>query len=269
MRAAWALLLFAACARDSGELRLVGSVERTQIELVAPVSETLVAIHAERGQRVEKGQVLVELDPTFARADVARAEAALASARTAELVAGQELERVRRLRRSRVSSEQELDRATLARDEASARLRDAEAQLAAARKHEADLSLASPVAGVLDQLPFDAGERVPAGAALAVVLADADPWVRVWVPEQSYVRVLPGTPAEVRIDGIERPIQGSVLDVSRDPEFTPHYALTERDRVHLVYETRVRLLDAPPALRPGVPAEVHLLPGDGVAAARP
>jgi HlyD family secretion protein len=262
-------LLLAACADDPDELRLVGTLERTQIELVAPISETIVAILAERGERVEKGRILVELDATFARADVARAEAALASARTAEHVAGAELERARRLRRSRVASEQDLDRAGLQRDEAAARLRDAEAQLDAARKHLSDLSLATPVDGVLDQLPFDPGERVPAGAVLAIVLGDTPPWVRVWIPEQSFVRVLPGTPAEVRIDGIEGPLRGSVLDVSRDPEFTPHYALTERDRVHLVYETRVRLLDAPAGLRPGVPAQVLILAPDHVATAGP
>jgi hypothetical protein len=39
-----------------------------------------------------------------------------------------------------------------------------------------------------------------------------------------------------------------VLDVSREPEFTPHFALTERDRVHLVYETRVGIDDG--ACRP-------------------
>jgi HlyD family secretion protein len=168
-----------------------------------------------------------------------------------------------------VASEQDLDRAGLQRDEGAARLRDAEAQLDAARKRLADLSLASPVDGVLDQLPFDPGERVPAGAVLAIVLGDAEPWVRVWIPEESFVRVLPGTPAEVRIDGIEGPLRGSVLDVSRDPEFTPHYALTERDRVHLVYETRVRILDAPPQLRPGVPARVHILAPSHVATAAP
>ena len=49
------------------------------------------------------------------------------------------------------------------------------------------------------------------------------------------------------------------MDVAREPEFTPHYALTEHDRVHLVYETRVRILDPPDGLRPGVPARVRLL----------
>jgi hypothetical protein len=34
--------------------------------------------------------------------------------------------------------------------------------------------------------------------------------------------------------------------------------------VHLVYETRVRIDDAPAELRPGLPAEVTLLPdGEG------
>jgi HlyD family secretion protein len=168
-----------------------------------------------------------------------------------------------------VLSQLDLDRAGLADEAARARLHEADAQVAAAHKREADLSLSAPVAGVLDQLPFDAGERVPAGAVLAVLLSDALPWVRVWIPEESHVRVAPGTPAEIRIDGVERPLVGSVLDVSRDPEFTPHYALTERDRVHLVYETRVSILDAPPELRPGAPAQVRILAPPHVANARP
>jgi HlyD family secretion protein len=200
---------------------------------------------------------------------VARAEATLAGARTGEAVAKQELERAKKLRRDRVASEQALDRARLAYDEAAARLREAEALLTAAHKRIADLSLAAPVSGVLDQIPFDVGERVPVGAVVGVVLADGDPWVRVWVPEGAYVRVLPGTPAEIRIDGLDEPLRGSVLDVAREPEFTPHYALTERDRVYLVYETRVRIENAPESLRPGVPAEVSIRAPDAVLTARP
>jgi len=259
----------AGCGDPAPELSLVGTVERTEVELVAPVSETLVAVHAQRGERVEAGRLLVELDPTYARVEVTRAAAALAAAHSAQLVARQDHERARRLSRDHVLSQQDLDRARLAEVEALARVHEAEAQVAAAHKRESDLSLVAPVAGVLDQLPFDAGERVPAGAVLAVLLSDAVPWVRVWVPEESYVRVGPGTPAEIQIDGLERTLQGSVLDVSRDPEFTPHYALTERDRVHLVYETRVSILDAPPELRPGVPAQVRILAPPHVATARP
>jgi HlyD family secretion protein len=259
--ACWSLswVVGTACAPPSEDLLLVGTVERTLVELTAPASEPIVSLPVERGQRVARGDLLVRLDKTYALAEIARAEANLAASRTALFVAEQELQRSRELRRQTVTSQQQLERTELSADEAKARLREAEALVDAARKRLQDLDLVSPVDGVVDQLPFDEGERVPAGSVLVVVLADGRPWVRVWVPESSYVRVLPGTAAEIRIDGIGGALHGKVLDVAREPEFTPHYALTERDRVHLVYETRVELEDAPAYLRPGMPAEVQIL----------
>ena len=261
-----ALALVLGCSSAPEELRLVGTVERTLVELAAPASEVVLEVAVERGDRVEPGQLLVRLDGTLADAEIAGAEAELAGAQTAVVIAESELGRLRTLRGARVASEQALERAQLARAEAHARRREAQALLAAARKRRDDLDLRTPVTGVVDQLPFDPGERVPAGAVLAVLLQDADPWVRVWVPEERFVEVGPGMAAEIRIDGLATPLRGRVLDVAREPEFTPHYALTERDRVHLVYETRVRIEDAPLELRPGVPAEVWI--GPRVEAAR-
>jgi HlyD family secretion protein len=253
-----------ACGSAGEGVVLVGTVERTLIELDAPVSETLVELRVRRGQEVHRGDVLARLDPTLLEADIAHAEATLAGARTGLATAAHELTRLTRLHASRVASEQDLERARLARDEASARLREAEARLAAARHRLEEMVLASPVDGVVDQIPFDPGERVPAGGVVVVVLDAAAPWVRVWLPEARVAHVRPGTPAEVRVDGLATALRGRVLDVAREPEFTPHFALTERDRVHLVYETRVQLEDAPPGLRPGVPAEVRLaLDADG------
>jgi HlyD family secretion protein len=259
-----ALALVAGCGGEAAELRLVGSVERTLVELVAPVSEVIVEVAAARGERVEPGRLLVRLDPTLAKVEVARAEAALAGARTGERVAKHDLARTTEMRRRHVASEQDLERAELQRDEAAARLREAEAQLAAAHKRVADLALASPVAGVLDQVPFDAGERVPAGAVVAVVLQDGEPWVRIWIPQHAAAQLAPGAAARVAIDGVAGPLRGRLLDVSREPEFTPHYALTERERVHLVYEARVAIEDPPAALRPGMPADVWF-PAGGAA----
>lgn len=249
------------CGGEDGPLRLVGTVERTLIEVTAPTSEVLSEVAVARGEHVAAGRLIARLDPTFAEAEIVHAEAALAAARSGAAVAASDLDRARKLRRDNVASQQELDRARLAHDESEARLREADAALAIARKRRADLVLAAPVAGVVDQIPFDVGERVPAGAVLVVILADDDPWVRVWLPETHFAGVDPGTAASVRIDGVVGSLRGSVLDVAREPAFTPHYALTERDRVHLVYETRVRILGAPDGLRPGVPAEVEILSG--------
>lgn len=255
-----ALALLAACGRSDDGLVLLGTVERTLMEIVAPISETLVEVGVRRGAAVRRDEVVARLDPTLAEADVAHAEAGLAAARTALAMAELDLGRMSQLHQSRIATPQDLERAQLAREEAGARLREAEARLAAARHRLQELALVSPVDGVVDQIPFDQGERVPAGGVVAVVLDGAVPWVRVWLPEARLAHVRPGTPARIRVDGIGATFAGRVLDVAREPEFTPHFALTERDRVHLVYEMRVALDEAPADLRPGVPAEVTLPP---------
>jgi HlyD family secretion protein len=255
-----ALTALAACARPDDGLVLVGTVERTLMEIVAPISETLVEVGVRRGATVRRGDVIARLDPTLSQADVAHAEAGLVAARTALAMAELDLGRTSQLHRSRIATPHDLERAQLAREEAGARLREAEARLAAARHRLEELALVSPTDGIVDQIPFDPGERVPAGGVVVVVLDGATPWVRVWLPEKHVARVRPGTPARIRVDGLGATFAGGVLDVAREPEFTPHFALTERDRVHLVYETRVRLDEAPADLRPGVPAEVTLLP---------
>jgi HlyD family secretion protein len=254
------IVLGLGCAGDSGDLVLVGSVERTLVELTAPAYEEITEIPVGVGARVARGQVCVRFHTALAAAEVAGAEASVARARAEASVAAQEHARVSELHRRRIASEKDLERALGERDAADARLRETQALLAAAGERMRDLTVVSPTDGVVDQLPFDVGERPPVGGVVTVILEDAAPWVRVWVPQRAVAIVGPGTPAEIRIDGVARPLGGHVRDVAREPAFTPHYALTERERVHLVYETRVTIDDAPPSLRPGAPAEVVLRP---------
>lgn len=250
-------LACAACGREERALELPGSVERTLVEVSSPHAETVIEIPVRRGQRVARGDLLVRLDPTLAHAELAAAEAAVLRARARLAVAEHDHRRAAELRKQNVASEQQLERASLALDEARALLREAVAREHAARKRLDDTLVLAPVDGVVDQLPFEIGERVPAGAVVAVLLAEEAPFVRVWVPETVVAVLAPGTPAEIRVDGLPGALPGRVLDVAREPEYTPHFALTERERVHLVYEARVAIEEAPPELRPGLPAEVR------------
>jgi HlyD family secretion protein len=102
-----AAALAAGCGSGEDELLLVGSVERTQVELVAPASEVILEIPVRRGEHVEAGARIVRLDATLARAELARAEAALDGAQTSERVSEQELSRARRLRSGAVASQQD------------------------------------------------------------------------------------------------------------------------------------------------------------------
>ena len=64
-----------------GRFSYLGYVEGETALIAAPQAGRIVSIQAEKGQRVKQGAVLFALDPAQAEADVARAEAALASAR--------------------------------------------------------------------------------------------------------------------------------------------------------------------------------------------
>jgi HlyD family secretion protein len=116
----------------------------------------------------------------------------------------------------------------------------------------------APVAGRLDALPFELGERPRAGDAVAVMLTDGAPYARVYVPEPLLVAARPGAAAAVKADGDARTWRGRVRRLSSEASFTPHYALTERDRSRLSYLAEIELEDAAARELPtGVPVEAR------------
>ncbi len=241
-----------------GEVELAGTVERKVLELATPISEVITELPITEGERVEAGQIVVQLDTEVAAAELRASEAANAAAAAALVEAEGEFKRQQQLRRSRVTAAQALDGARRKRDEAVAQAAEREARIAQARKQLENLTIRAHAAGIVDQLPYEVGERAPAGGVVAVVTADAKPWVRIWLPARAVAQIGSGSTASVRVEGLDQPLQGTVTHVSREPEFTPHYALTERESAHLVYESRIRLDDAPEDLRAGLPAQVHL-----------
>lgn len=251
------LPLLAGC--DRGKIELAGKIERKVIELAAPISEVIVELPVAEGERVAANEIVVLLDTEVGSAELAACEASFAAADAAQIEAKREFERQQSLRRSKVSSPQALDAARRRYDESVAAVAEKNARTAQAHKRLRDLTLRSHAAGIVDQLPYEVGERVPAGGVVAVVVADENPWVRVWLPARLVANAKSGSKAEVRVEGLENPLSGILAHVSREPEFTPHYALTERESAHLVYEARVQLQDAPSDLRPGLPAQVRLL----------
>lgn len=107
-------LLLSACEPADQALDLAGTLERERIALRVEVNEVVVQRWVEQGDRVAAGDLLLTLDDRRRRAalEVAEAELARAMARLAELQRGPRREEI---------------------DEARARLRGAEQDLAAAR----------------------------------------------------------------------------------------------------------------------------------------
>lgn len=234
--------------RDAAAARLAELVRGPRREAIAEARASLdraqaeaerAKHHYERIKRLRSEQLVSqsELDDALANRDARRAERGEAAARLESLLEGTTVE--------------ELDRAR-------ADVRAAEARMATLEHERSRLILRAPAAGWVDALPYEVGERVPAGATVAVLLASRAPFARIYVPETMRAEIVPGQPARVHIDGREEAVAGRVRFVSNSASFTPFYALTERDRGRLAYLTEVRIEDPSASELPaGVPVEVR------------
>jgi HlyD family secretion protein len=252
-----AVALTIGCGGEN-ELELAGTLERRTLEISAPISEIIVDLPAKVGEQVEKDTVIVQLDTEVVAAELKAHEAAYSAAIALLKEANGEFSRQDRLRRANIATTQAYDTAKRKRDEAISLVAEKEARIAQGKKRLNDLTIRSRASGFLDQLPYEVGERAPAGGVVAVVIGNEDPWIRVWLPTRAVARIHLGQEAKIKVEGIETWFVGKVEHISREPEFTPHYALTEKETAHLVYETRIRLIDPKRDLPPGIPARVIL-----------
>ncbi len=194
-----------------------------------------------------------------------------------------EFTRIQEIHGRDLASADELDKAKAALDAAQATLKQRLAQLeellagttveelaqaeqavkqALARRDAAEIDLGrhtfiAPVDGVVDSRLFEIGERPGIGQPVLVMLGGAQPYARVYVPENLRVQIKSGTRARVYVDGLDRTIAGRVRWVASESAFTPYFALTERDRGRLSYVAKVDILDETTRLPDGVPVEVE------------
>ncbi|MDX8380407.1 MAG: HlyD family efflux transporter periplasmic adaptor subunit [Gallionella sp.] len=141
---------------------------------------------------------------------------------------------------------------------AEARLAEANAVLASEKKRLADLTIVATREGILDNLPWNLGERVTVGSPVAIVLAGKAPFARIYVPEPYRIKVKVGDKLRVHVDGLAKPVMGAVSWISTEPAFTPYYALNQDERSRLMYLAKIQLPDSESSLPNGVPAQVEL-----------
>lgn len=191
-----------------------------------------------RGLAVQGSVTAKQAEDAEARLIVARAQAAAAA---------EGLKKVRALARP------EEIRA------ARARLEQSRAAADLLRKTIADASIAAPAAGVVTQIPVEAGEMVAAGATVAVI-TDLDlVHLTLFVTETELARVKLGGRASVTIDGAPgRPLDGVIIYISPEAEFTPKNVQTRQDRVKLVFGVKIEIRNPDGLLKPGLPADAVL-----------
>ena len=222
------------------------------------------ALDARKGQRPSE---LAALDANSAAAQARARDAEATYRRTTALVAAgvaskQALDDARAAAQSAnaelAAARRQKETATLgARPDqvraADARVRQAQAGLAAAAARLADIAPKAPEAARVEDVFFQRGEWAPANQPILSLLPDARIYVKFFVPERSRAAYRPGAVVRFACDGCARGLTARVTYISPRAEFTPPVIYSRDARDRLVYQIQAR----PSArLDPGQPVDV-------------
>ena len=145
------------------------------------------------GATVHQGDVLFVIDQRPYQAEVARAEAVLAQARTRNQLAAVEVERAKKLVSSQAMSREELDARTSGHAEGDAAIRAAEAAARIARLNLEWTVVRAPITGRVGRAEITAGNLVQAGPSpsLLTTIVSLDPiYVYFDTDEQAYLKYM-------------------------------------------------------------------------------
>ena len=133
----------------------------------------------------------------------------------------------------------------------------AEAQLEKEKLHLEDLTVRATRSAIVEDFPWKVGERVSMGSPVVVMLDDAEPYARLYVPGNNLAKYKIGEAVEITMDGVDTNIKGKIRFISSEAAFTPHYALHQSQRSRLMYLVEVTLANAQ-ELPTGLPLRMAL-----------
>jgi HlyD family secretion protein len=245
-RSLWlaAALLLAGCA-PANESTYQGWVEAEQVFVSPHETGRIEVLSVREGDTVKIGAPLFTLDDELQQAELNQMQASVTNAKQA-------FDRAQVLLKTASGTQKALE-------DAEAALRSAEARLNSWQTRLARRKVASPAAGVVQQIYFRQGEMVPAGRPVLALLPPENLKLRFFVPESLVPKIAIGDMVSVSCDGCASDIAARVSFIAQAAEFTPPviYSLEERSKLVFLVEARP---DKPTALRVGQPVSVRVEP---------
>jgi RND family efflux transporter MFP subunit len=162
-----------------------------RVELRPRVSGYITSINFTQGREVKKGEVLAVIDPRPYHAELMRARAELAQARSRLELAQSERARAIRLLAAHAISREEYDTDMANTQEAGANVDAAAAALDVATLNVEFTRVTAPISGIVGRAEVTAGNLVTSGQTLLTTLVSVDPiYVSFDGDEQAYLQYM-------------------------------------------------------------------------------
>ena len=159
-----------------------------QTALAFRVGGPLIKVAVKPGDRVEKGQLLMQIDPRDFEASIHVLEAQLAGAEAQQDRAQRDFDRAQTLFEQHVNATADFDRAKSAFDSAFSGVQSVKAQLQIARHRLKDTSLRAPYAGVITTQNAENYEMVKSGNQVLAIQDISTLEVEIKIPENEIAR---------------------------------------------------------------------------------
>lgn len=277
--------LLPGCAGNSGGTVYSGLFEATEIDLATSESGKIMRFPFQEGDMLESGTVVVELDSELLEIEKAtygvslqelevqklQNEALAAVSRATVAGAKREHDRLRGLYAKKSATDQQLDNAKTALDQASAQHEANKAALNMIQykkalleekirfveKRIADCSIRSPVRGTLIKKFFEASEIARNGVPIGTVADLSVMELVIYITAEDLGKVKIGDVLSVRVDSHPGALfDGNVIWISDKAEFTPKNVQTRESRSEMVYGLKLRISNSDGIFKIGMPAEV-------------
>ena len=191
-----------------------------RVDVRSRVAGQVLGVHFREGALVQRGDLLLTIDPAPYAAEADRAHAQVVAAQARLAYAKSEHERAQRLWQERAIAQRELDSRVNAREEADANLRAAQAAQQAAQLNLSYTQVRAPVSGRVGRLEVTIGNLVPAGpgAPVLTTLVSVNPIYAAFdADEQVVARALRDINQEAQTRGrVERiPVEMSTASSDR------------------------------------------------------
>lgn len=122
-----------------------------------------------------------------------------------------------------------------------------------------EMTIFSPVDGVVLRKNLEVGELANPGVPILTLMKPSDIWVRAYVPEEEVARIKVGSPARIAVDGYPaRRFPGRITEIASEAEFTPRNVQTRKERVNLVFRIKIAVDNPEGILKPGMPADADI-----------
>jgi HlyD family secretion protein len=283
------LALAAGCGENKQGAGGSGFIEATTVVVSAETGGRLEALYYDEGDAIARGAVIGVIDSTTVKLQLGQATAQRRAAASAVEVARinieqaaedaalakKEFDRVAALLKKGSANQRQYDQAEnaarqseLARQLARATHRARQAELARIdaeidllHRRLADCYPTSPVTGLTTTKFTEAGELLAPGKPIIEVAKTDTVWVKIYLPAGRLTAVgLGQTVAVDPEDGRTSPLDGRVVWIADEAEFTPKNVQTEEARADLVYAVKVNVANPGGALKIGMPVMVRIAP---------